>query len=96
MFFLYFSIYSNTSEVYSTDRLIRITNTIVIPTVIWLNYCRYGVKHYPINQSLVHDAVEKMVVLNAKIKNRLMYADKVVFKSRIDIVKNKKVPLFNR
>lgn len=25
-----------------------------------------------------------------------MYTDKVVFNSRIDIVKNKKVPLFNR
>ena len=23
------------------------------PVVIWLKYCRYGVKHYPINQSTV-------------------------------------------
>ena len=24
--------------------------------VVWLEYCRYGVKHYPINQSIYYSA----------------------------------------
>ena len=40
---------------------------LIVAAVTWLNYCRYGVKRYPINQSVI--LLSKEIYLNGKVNN---------------------------
>ena len=39
-------------QIFKTDHILHV---LMVAAVTWLKYCRYGVKHYPINQSKIYD-----------------------------------------
>ena len=55
-----------------------IINKTYVTAVIWLKNCRYGVKHYPINQSLISSPVRILYIV-LFFRQALYFVDRIKF-----------------